>query len=83
MSQQYPFWVISVSQGMEIIIPGGDDSFIVNVHALGLFLGLDTHKGMERVATDHLCLPALHEDRVLHLEGQGHAWLMTQESPCN
>ena len=68
---------------MEIIIPGGHDSFMVNVHALGLFLGLDTHKGMERVAADHQCLPALHEDRALPFEDQGHAWSMTLESPCN
>ena len=56
-------WITSVSRGADFVLPGGDNIFVIDIGALGLFWGLDTSKGMERVVTNHQYLPALHDDR--------------------
>ena len=47
------------SQGMDFILRRSDNSFVDIIHALDLFLGVDSDRGMERVVTTHqYCLPA-------------------------
>ena len=57
-------------QELRLILPGAYNSFMVDIHALGLLTGdrrWQGHKG--RMVSDHQCLPASHEDVALPLEG--------------
>ena len=38
-------WITSVIKGADFVLPGGDNSFVIDIGALGLFWGLDTSKG--------------------------------------
>ena len=58
-------WITSASKGADFVLQGGDNSFVIDIGALGVFGSLDTSKDMERVVTNHQYLPALHDDRTM------------------
>ena len=63
------YWFSLNSWGMDFVLPGGNNNFIVIIHTLGPF-GVDIiTKGVEGVATDHKCLPALWYWGVLPYQG--------------
>ena len=47
---------------------------MVDIWALGLFVGIRHGKVIERVVVNHQCLAALHGDR----KSQGYTWLKIQ-----
>ena len=49
--------------------------WLLLIHALGQFLGMGSGKGIERVVTDHQCLPASCDEGALPLEGLGCLWV--------
>ena len=65
-------WFTSDSEGTDFLLPGADNSFMVIIHALDPFLGIDSSKSIEGVVTDHQCLSASHVDIALPLEGSGY-----------
>ena len=46
---------------------------MIDIHALGLLLGIETCKGAKWVVADHQCLPASHVEGALPLEGSMHS----------
>ena len=50
-------WICTITKGADFILPGGDNSSVVIIHALGPFFVIPTNEGAERVVTNHQCLP--------------------------